>query len=246
MVTQVTYTRAALPPAAAAIREFGSEEELVSSFCAFLANTSQGRYEIVAEHEAGFGRPDVLLFSQPPSLGADIQALARIPARLAPLLATKTARKVKSIQDVARLCGVSSPSANRIARELEKVGRLKRSIQKNSLLQIAIAPVEAPPFASVVAIEAKLRDWRRALTQAYRYLEFANESWVVLDHRFVSSALKAAVSFKSSGIGLASFSLTGELFIHIYARSRTQPVGALAWRTQAILSRHLLHNSLQN
>lgn len=246
MVAQVTDVRAAISPAATAIRGFGSEEELVSSFGAFLFRTNGGRYEMVAEHEAGFGRPDVLLFSRPSDLNPDIQALARIPVRLAPLLAKGTAGKVKSIQDVARLCGVSSPSAARIVRELEKIGRLKRSSRNEAHPRLTIAPVATPPFANVVAIEAKLRDWRRALIQAYRYLEFANESWVLLDHRFVGSSLKAASSFKSSGVGLASFSFTGELFIHIHARHRAQTVGALAWRTQALLSRHLVHTSSQN
>jgi hypothetical protein len=228
------------------LRGFKSEEDLVSSFGAFLAATCDGTYEVISEHEAGFGRPDVLLFNRVNHSSNDVHKLARIPLRLAPLLARSAAQSIATIEDVAKLCGVSFKSATRVIKELERAGCLPNRKATASARPIKIEPVSAPPFKSVVAIEAKLRDWKRALVQAYRYLEFAHESWVLLDHNFIGNALREKEMFRSSGVGLASFSIRGDLYIHIPSRKRKQPENALAWRTQAILSRHLLEPKVQN
>jgi predicted transcriptional regulator len=57
-----------------------------------------------------------------------------------------------------------------------------------------------------VAIEVKLKNWRRALEQAYRYRSFAYYSYVFLDERFVDSAIKNKKLFLQYNIGLASVS----------------------------------------
>lgn len=220
------------------IKNFHSEEELVSSFLNFLERTNHGRFKFVAEHEAGFGRPDLLLYSYPKKASPDIEALASINPRLAPLLSLMASRSVVSLSDLATISGTSLNSARRIAQELTDIGHLTKN--KAPKRELQIRPIAAPPFSQVVAIEAKLRDWRRALVQAYRYLQFSNESWVVLDHRQISSALKMSELFRSSGIGLASFSTEGNLYVHVSAVNRPYDGSALAWRTQAILARHFL------
>lgn len=52
------------------------------------------------------------------------------------------------------------------------------------------------------AFELKLRNWKRALTQAYRYSAFAHYSSVVLDYAHVQPALENLYLFKRSNIGL--------------------------------------------
>ena len=215
---------------------FQSEQLLVSAFVAFIFKTKNNSIQLVQEFEAGFGRPDVLLYGAPIAQAAsDVKSLAKLNPRLAPLLSTTVSKTVQSLSALALASGSSEVSARRIAGDLISIDRLK--MNDNSNQTFTIRPILKPPFSQVVAIEAKLRDWRRALVQAYRYLQFSTESWVLLDSARAASAIKERALFESCGIGLASFSAIGELHIHVYAVNRKWEGGALAWRTQALLAR---------
>tara|TARA_R100000935_G_C2826257_1_gene162464 strand:- start:952 stop:1617 length:666 start_codon:yes stop_codon:yes gene_type:complete len=61
------------------------------------------------------------------------------------------------------------------------------------------------------AIEAKLKDWKRALKQAYRYKWFAEFAFVVLDEHNSSSALKNLLYFEKYNVGLATINRNGVL-----------------------------------
>ncbi|WP_069660949.1 hypothetical protein [Arcticibacter eurypsychrophilus] len=69
-------------------------------------------------------------------------------------------------------------------------------------------------FVSNFAVEAKLKDWRRALKQAYRYKWFAEYSFVVLDAYYSKPALKNLNLFEKYNVGLASVSVDGKLQRH--------------------------------
>lgn len=217
-------------------QHFQSEQLLVSAFVEFIFKTKNNSFQLLQEFEAGFGRPDVLFYGTPISQAAgDIDSLAKLNPRLAPLLSTVVSKTVKSLSALALAAGTSEISARRIANELSNIDRLEMNDKTNKTFQIR--PILKPPFSQVVAIEAKLRDWRRALVQAYRYLQFSTESWVLLDHARAASAIREQALFESCGIGLASFSAIGELHIHVYAVNRSWQGSALAWRTQALLAR---------
>jgi hypothetical protein len=70
------------------------------------------------------------------------------------------------------------------------------------------------PFRNNYAIEAKLKDWKRALKQAYRYRWFAEYSFVVLDTHHCKAALKNLDAFMKYNVGLASISPDGILQRH--------------------------------
>ena len=55
---------------------------------------------------------------------------------------------------------------------------------------------------SIVSVEAKLKNWRTALTQAYRNTLFADQSYVVLDANRANGALNNIDMFRRSHIGL--------------------------------------------
>jgi hypothetical protein len=65
----------------------------------------------------------------------------------------------------------------------------------------------------VVALELKLRDWRKGLFQAFKYRTFSNAAYVVIDCFFQEEALANVQMFIKSNIGLASFSIDGEFNI---------------------------------
>lgn len=54
----------------------------------------------------------------------------------------------------------------------------------------------------IISIEAKLKNWKRALRQAYRYKSFSEESYVFMDETYISSPLKNIEEFKKYNIGL--------------------------------------------
>lgn len=56
----------------------------------------------------------------------------------------------------------------------------------------------------VVAVEFKLRDWRRALRQAFRHRNYVNEAYVVLDDGRGMAAIEHREAFASANVGLAT------------------------------------------
>jgi hypothetical protein len=70
------------------------------------------------------------------------------------------------------------------------------------------------PFRNNFAIEAKLKNWKRALYQAYRYKWFAEFAYVVIDAHYAEPALQNLNMFTKYNVGLASISTEGCLIRH--------------------------------
>lgn len=78
------------------------------------------------------------------------------------------------------------------------------------------------PFKANFAIEAKLKDWKKALKQAYRYKWFAEYSYVVLDSYYSNNAIKNIDLFEKYNVGLATITTDGKLIRH-FSPKRQQP-----------------------
>lgn len=59
---------------------------------------------------------------------------------------------------------------------------------------------------NIVSIEYKLKNWKQAIKQAYRYKSFSYESYVILDMEYVESAKKNLEIFTKFNIGLGAVS----------------------------------------
>lgn len=66
----------------------------------------------------------------------------------------------------------------------------------------------------VVSIELKLKNWKQGIIQAYRYKNFSNDVYLVLDNKYIKPALKKIEDFKRYNVGLASFDTHKKLYIH--------------------------------
>jgi hypothetical protein len=77
-----------------------------------------------------------------------------------------------------------------------------------------------------LAIEAKLKDWKRALNQAYRYKWFCKKSFVFLPQENIGPAEKNIDSFKRLGVGLASVEKkpNGSKINILYCPNYSEPV----------------------
>lgn len=86
------------------------------------------------------------------------------------------------------------------------------------------------------AIEAKLKDWKRALKQAYRYRWFAEHSYVVMDEFNAVPAINNIDLFKKYNVGLASINIQGQLK-RIYNPTKEEPFDV---KLQMLLSEKVL------
>lgn len=69
---------------------------------------------------------------------------------------------------------------------------------------------------NIVAIEAKVRDWKSGIRQALRYKEYADYSYLAIYEDNIASCLKNIEIFKNLGIGLIGVSDNG-ISIHLEA-----------------------------
>jgi hypothetical protein len=133
------------------------------------------------------------------------------------------------------LLGCSSVTARSYSKILHEVGYVHEGASG-----FFIKPILAPPFEKIIAIEAKLRNWQSALSQAYRNKQFADQSWVVLDHACHISAVRNLEKFLRAGVGLTSLTVGGELHIHSMAASNLDFSRQKRWAAQAAIARRLL------
>jgi hypothetical protein len=102
------------------------------------------------------------------------------------------------IDILEQLCGLRPSGLRRGAlRRLQEWGIIRRQLGgRISLSSSWPGPVE------IIAVEAKLSKWKKALEQAASYLRFADESYVALAQSLARKAIEARAAFKAAGVGL--------------------------------------------
>lgn len=93
------------------------------------------------------------------------------------------------------------------------------------------------PFKKSIAFEAKLKNWKRAFTQAYRYKWFADYSYVILDEAHAKPAIKSISHFKNHNVGLLTISIDSRIDIH-FSPTRQYPMDSAM---QMLLSEKILY-----
>ena len=93
-----------------------------------------------------------------------------------------------------------------------------------------------PVARRLVAVELKLKNWRRALRQADNAALSADAAWVVLDATKAGPAKRSLAAFQARGVGLALLEPDGRLqpLLRPALRARTVPwlrhwLGELVW-----------------
>jgi hypothetical protein len=74
----------------------------------------------------------------------------------------------------------------------------------------------------LIAVEAKLEDWKRALHQAYRNTCFAHRSYVLLPKEVALSAAVFGAEFERRGVGLCY--IEGASVVVVYDSPSTSPL----------------------
>ncbi len=74
----------------------------------------------------------------------------------------------------------------------------------------------------IITIELKLKNWKRALAQAYKYKSFSDISYVCMDEFNINTVLKHLDMFKKYNIGLITISKNKKVNI-IFKPDATKP-----------------------
>jgi hypothetical protein len=182
-----------------AVKRFATERDLVRAYLRGIP-TGGGEFPVVhTELESANGIADVVRVRLRKDW-ARSSGLAKIAPQWAFALRALPYRRVFTTAAFAELAGVSTSTARGVLRTFEVAGFCTRGRQRHRWTKIR-QPI--PVASQIIAIEAKLSDWRRALAQAYRYLDFATQSWVLLDAANSGPASKNIADFKRLNVGLA-------------------------------------------
>lgn len=211
---------------------FKSELQLVTAIVSCTRRARRPDYRVELEVDASVGIADIVLAKRAPRSTKALKALASINPRLAVLLSDEVSSKVTSRAELASCLGTSEGGAQKVIAQLTATG-----LATYTPLSLTLSTVETLPFERIIAIEAKLSEWRRVLVQAYRNLQFADESWVVLDHSCVKPALAQLERFRSTGVGLASVDRFSQgVFVHLPAATVGPASATKRWHAQAVLA----------
>lgn len=129
------------------------------------------------------------------------RARSGVSATLVPadchLLASMANSRPLKLETIARRAGWNEPDAREVARRLLRTGAIEElangTLRRNGDIE---------PSGYVFGIEAKLKDWRRAMIQGRNYRTWANNYVVVLGDIGAQANLRARESVAADGGGL--------------------------------------------
>ena len=208
--------------AMSSLKMFETEENLVISsipHCETLTSTAyKGVKEntvVLREVNVGFGRADIVVVEHTPC-SYQQKVLLKHDISIYKAIEKQGQSSVTAIVESTRL------NKQQVNNSLEKLGELGY-ITWRCPETIELAKRYESTIRDVIAIEAKLKDWKRALNQAYRYKWFASRSYVLLDDAHLRPAIKNLSAFQSLGVGLISLDLEGNWKM-IYEPTPGEPI----------------------
>lgn len=142
-------------------------------------------------------------------------------------------RKYKQISEIKSELGFSDKNISKSLSRLDKAGLIK--FAKNGKFK-ALKKSEIFHLEKIISIEAKLKDWRRALAQAINNSYYASESYTLFPRRVITDKMLDA--YKETSIGIISFS--NDLSVIKKARKNVIPANMNAWLFNEYIGRKFL------
>ena len=185
---------------------FSNEAAMLPCVADHLAGSkehSKASWILVSQHKVDNRIPDLVLARiNPAALEERIEkGLTRSLRRseIAVMRALRTDR-VTTIRTVATRASLASVTTDRILRQLEPGGYVTRVGNRGYVRNLSLQPL----VCYYVSVEAKLSDWRRALSQAAAHASFAAESYVAFDATYSGRFSRARRYYEATGVGLLS------------------------------------------
>jgi hypothetical protein len=210
--------------------DFLSEYRLVLSFEQLLrASNVRGNTGFLREFDAGSGIADFILYTLRPNFSTNLR-IGHVHPKYLYALRRLPLKKNFTLAAFARRILGSKANAHRLLDSFKALGFCKNTKRKNMWRKTR---QPQPILRHLCAVEAKLTDWRRALRQANRYCEFADQAWVLLDYRALRPALENLDLFVKFNIGLAGFTSDTKLEIHFAPEIRAPRNPLRYWQANA-------------
>ena len=224
---------------------FDSEAELVKAIEKRILtkwlNKPDSSY--LREFDSSNGVADIVFFHMKKNYRKHLD-IGAVPPRWLYALFHMPYRKIFSTDDMAKELGVSHARAKTALRVFISIGYCQEGNSKGTWKKVRQPQLIAK---KIYAIEAKLSKWNHALSQAIRYLDYANQSWVILDSKGAASAIKNIEKFKKFNIGLATISALGEVTVQFTPETKKAKSEYRLWYSNAEIARILnLSNAHDN
>lgn len=162
---------------------------------------------VLFEVQSAAGIPDVVVTVLDESVVAEraLQGFLVEPPMLAAAVALSDALSVGVELTTAEIAAAASVTERHlVATVLPALAVRGLAAEVDRRSWVAIAPYRSVA-RTIVTLEAKLRDWRRGLSQAARHASSADEAWLVLDAAAATErAVVDAWRFEAVGVGLAA------------------------------------------
>jgi predicted transcriptional regulator len=181
---------------------YETEQKLVDEITTMIADKSfkipgssgTNNQVVLTEVNLGFGVADIVLTECGEHLDSRNTYLSPTDVKV---LSIVNDRPGLSIEDIIWKTKNSKVRTFKSLEKLEDLGFV--TISKN---QVSIGNKYQPTVKRATAIEVKLKNWKRALKQAYRYKWFSDRSFVCLPYQNIQPAVKNLDKFKEIEVGL--------------------------------------------
>jgi hypothetical protein len=220
---------------APSLKAFDSEMKLVNLFEKMANHKLNSSSGMLREFEGVDGIADIVLFELYKSYEKNL-ILGNLAPRWVYALRALPYRKNFSTDSFASLTGVSKKTATTALQHYVELGYCKKT-KKTQTWNKRRQPIRI--VKNIFAIEAKLKDWKRALKQASRYRDYSNQSWVLLDDYTVKPAIQNIHSFIEANIGLASINALGYVNIHFSPHMLEAKSDIRLWQANAEIAKRL-------
>lgn len=169
------------------------------------SNFARNRTLLAQEFTIGFGVADLVFLELVQGARSAITKSILSDTSLGVLRLFQNDKSLTA-QQISCMAHISLRTAKDKMRELVELGYLEAS-EKSFRQKKKYKPI----INKVIAIEVKLHNWKRALIQAFKYLVFANQSYVAMDADYVHRAKVNMDEFRKSNVGLVSISFNGKI-----------------------------------
>lgn len=219
---------------------YPSEMELVKAFTniskMFLRDISMpsgNSSVLLREYDSGFGIADIVI---------GITKKKKPAPRRSPIVSNWVLPLIKlginknfTTQEFMNTYGVSMTTANKCIQSYISSGFVKKLESHN--FQV-IKEYECVT-EEIIAIEAKLKDWKRGLAQALRYKKFANQVFLLIDRDFIAPAISNIGIFNKNGVGLVSLGSDGVIEVHCTSEKKRFPINQAVLKANETIYREL-------
>lgn len=166
---------------------------------AFYKKNAQDKIFIKKELCLGYGIADIVIVKYQKNK----QPKRNTPLSLFDISLIRLIRNNKEL-DIEEILKITKSSQKKVKESLSKL--IKDKIIETKTEKLFSYNNYSSILTNSIAIEAKLKSWKRALHQAYRYKWFAEKSFVFLPEENISPAFKNLDLFKKMNVGLGTIS----------------------------------------